>query len=84
MADYLLVKYMNHPAYINMMTQKRERKSNLIYMYEDVRSRKFYCEDVLKKKMVSVLYLFFEHHIPTTEKKSAKKKKKLDLVSTHI
>ena len=81
-ADYLLVKYMHHPAYINMMTQKRERKSNLTYMYEDVRSRKFYCEDVLKKKMVSVLYLFFTFRQPKRNRR--KKKKKLDLVSTHI
>lgn len=57
----------------------------MTYMYEDVRSRKFYWEDVLKKKIVSVLYLFFEHHIPTTEKKSAKKKKKARLsVNTHL
>lgn len=52
-------------------------------MYEDVRLRKFYCEDVLKKKMV-FCYLFFEYYILIIEKKLVKKKKKFDLVLIYI
>ena len=58
----------------------------MTYMYEDVRSRKFYCEDVLKKKNgFCPLSVFRTSHSDIRKEiGEKKKKKKLDLVSTHI
>lgn len=56
----------------------------MTYMYEDVRSRKFYCEDVLKKKNGFCPLSVFRTSHSDNRKEIGEKKKKLDLVSTHI
>ena len=85
----LVVKYMHHLAYLEMMKRKRERErrekaereQNL--SYEDVEWEKLLCEDLLKKQRVSVLNLYIGHHNLTSEKKLSKKDK-LNVVSAHI
>ena len=85
----LVVKYLHHLAYLQMMKQKRERErkekaereSKL--GYEDVDWEKLMSEGLLRKQKVSILNLYIERHSLTTEKKLPKKKK-LDLVSAHI
>ena len=85
----LVVKYMHHLAYLEMMKQKRERErrekaereQNL--SYEDVECEKLLCEDLLKKQRVSVLNLYIGHHNLTSEKKLSKKNN-LNVMSAHI
>ena len=85
----LVVKYMHHLAYLEMMKQKRERErrekaereQNL--SYEDVEWEKLLCEDLLKKQRISVLNLYIGHHNLTSEKKLSKKDN-LNVMSAHI
>ena len=64
----LVVKYMHHLAYLEMIKQKRvrerrekaEREQNL--SYEDVEWKKLLREDLLKKQRISVLNLYIGHH----------------------
>ena len=76
----LVVKYIHHLAYLQMMKQKRERErkekaereSKL--GYEDVEWEKLVSEGLLTKQRVSILNLYIERHSLANEKKLAKKR----------
>ena len=85
----LVVKYLHHLAYLQMMKQKRERERNekaereSKLGYEDVDWEKLMSEGLLRKQKVSILNLYIEHHNLTTEKKLPPKKEARLSVSSH-
>lgn len=85
----LVVKYIHHLAYLQMMKQNRERErkekggKESKLGYEDMEWEKLVSEGLLRKQRVSILNLYIERHSLTPEKKLAKNEARL-IVSLHL